>query len=295
MKNRLREIIKRAIDIHLHIGPEIIPRRYTAESLLAEEGESLSGAVLKNHFYPTQPFINDVKNKKNLMLFGTITLNNSVGGMNPEAIYASSLLSTKPIVVWFPTINAENFLKQSKFEIAPEWIKTDKFVGRESKYVKPVVVLKKKKLTKTCMAVLVAIKKCNAVLATGHISWQESKILVNQAIGKGIKKIVITHPIYQYINMPIDVQKELAKKGCFIEQSSSMYSIDKIPISKIARQIKEVGSKSVILSSDVGQMFSKAPSQALLDFACLLSKEGITENELFKMLVVNPKKLLKID
>lgn len=295
MKNKLKEIIKQAIDIHLHIGPEIIPRRYTVETLMVEEKGKLKGAVLKNHFYSTQPFIESKKIKKELMFFGAVVLNNSVGGMNPETIYTSSLLSDKPIMVWFPTINAENFLQKSEFEIAPEWVKRKGFTGRRSKDVKPVIVAKDNRLTKEGVLVLQAIKKCNAVLATGHISWKESAILVNQALREGIRKIVVTHPIYQCINMPIAIQKELAKKGCFIEQSYSMYSIDKIPISKIAQQIKDVGSKSVILSSDVGQTFSVSPSQALLDFASLLLKKGITEKELFEMLVLNPKKLLMID
>ncbi len=295
MKNTLKKFIRQAIDIHLHIGPEIIPRRYVAENLAVEETGRLGGAVLKNHFYPTQPFVNEVKNKKRLTLFGAVVLNNTVGGMNPEAVYTSTLLSTKPIMVWFPTINAENFLRQSAFEIAPEWVKDNRFVGRKSKDVKAVVILKNDKLTKVCIDVLKIIKRCNAILATGHISWQESKIVVNRAIKEGIKKIVITHPIYQYINMPIAVQKKLARKGCFIEQSYSMYSIDKIPISKIAQQIREVGSESVILSSDVGQKFSPPPSQALLDFASLLLKEGISKNELYRMLVINPKRLLMVD
>lgn len=295
MKNKLKDIVRQSIDIHLHIGPEIIPRRYTTDTLIAEEKEKLGGAVLKNHFYPTQPFISGVKDEKGLMLFGSIVLNNSVGGINPEGIYASSLLSDRPIMVWFPTINAENFLRQSRFEIAPEWVRNSRFMGRKSKDVQPVTIIKNGKLTKDSMLVLKAIKKCNAILATGHISWKESRILVNRALKEGIKQIVITHPIYQYINMPIAVQKELAKKGCFIEQSYSMYSIDKILISKIAKQIKDVGSKSIILSSDMGQAFSPSPSKALLDFAYLLEKEGITKIELFRMLVINPKKLLRID
>lgn len=291
----IRNIIKQAIDIHLHVGPEVIPRKYTTESFVAAEAGKIRGAVLKNHFYPTQPFINEVEDRKGMQLFGGIVLNNAVGGMNPEVIYASYLLSKKPIMVWFPTINAENFLKKSEFEIAPEWVNKKGFSGRKAKYVNPVKIMNGKVLTKEAIEILRMIKKCNAVLATGHISWEESMLVVSEAIKIGINKIVITHPIYQRINMPIDVQKKLAKKGCFIEQSYSMYAIDKIPIAKIAGQIKEVGSGNVILSSDVGQTFSPSPSEALYMFSQLLKKEGITNNELFTMLVTNPKKLLSID
>jgi len=291
---KLKDIVKQAIDIHVHIGPEIIPRKYTIEQLIKEEQGKIGGFVLKNHFYPTTPFIRKVKPSDKLRLFGSIVLNSAVGGLNPEAIYAANLIANSPIMVWFPTIHAENFLKQSKYEIAPEWVKKKGFQARLARDVKSVVVTKNKKLTQEAIYVLRVIKKCNGVLATGHISWEESMILINKAIKMGIPKIVVTHPIYQKISMPINIQKDLAQKGCFIEQSYSMYFIDKISIPKIVNQIKKVGSNSVILSSDVGQTFGPSPSEALLKFSTLLNKRGMQNNELFTMMVTNPKKLLKI-
>lgn len=286
---KIKDIIKQAIDIHVHIGPEVIPRKFTVANLIKTEKGKIAGMVLKNHFYPTSPFIAEVKRSDKLLLFGGITLNNSVGGLNPGIIYSSGLITDRPIVVWFPTINAENFLRQSKFEIAPEWGKKKGFIARKATDVKAV------KLTKGLTNLLKAIKITGSVLATGHISWQESEILVDKALKVGIKKIVITHPIYQRIAMPIKVQKSLAQNECFIEQSYSMYAIDKIPISEIVKQIKIIGTQSVILSSDVGQTFSPSPSRALKLFAELLEKEGITKKQLYEMLVINPRKLLGID
>lgn len=289
-----KDIVEQAIDIHVHIGPEIIPRKYTVGQLIKEEQGKIGGFVLKNHFHPTTPFIRKVKPSDKLRLFGSIVLNSAVGGLNPEAIYAANLIADRPIMVWFPTVHAENFLKQSEYEVAPEWVKKKGFQAKLARDVKSVVVTKNKKLTQEAIDVLRVIKKCNAVLATGHISWEESVILINKAIKMGIPKIVVTHPIYQKISMPINIQKELAQKGCFIEQSYSMYFIDKISIPKIVKQIKEIGSKSVILSSDVGQIFSPSPSESLLMFSALLNKWGIQNDELFTMMVTNPKKLLKI-
>lgn len=295
MKNNLKDIVRQAIDIHFHIGPEVIPRKFTVEELIRKESGKISGLVLKNHFYPTSPFIREIKKIGDIKLFGSVVLNNAIGGLNQEVIYASNLISDLPIVVWFPTINAENFLNKSEYEIAPEWVQTKNFIARKAKDVIPVKPIKNKKVTDNTLSVLKMIKKVNGVLATGHISWQESEILVKKTQKLGIKKIVITHPIYQRIDMPIDIQKKLAKKGCFIEQSYSMYSIDKIPISKIVKHIKEIKPESIILSSDVGQPFSPSPSNALFKFSTLLKKEGITNDELITMMVKNPKKLLGID
>lgn len=84
----------------------------------------------------------------------------------------------------------------------------------------------------------------------------------------------------------------MARMGAFIEQCFSMYSIDRIPIKKITAQIKAVGAEKCILSSDVGQTFSKNPSAALLEFILLLENEGITEKEIEQMLVKNPRHLV---
>ncbi len=290
-EKNIRSIVSRAVDIHLHIGPEVIPRKYTVREVVTEEAGNLAGCVLKNHFYPTTPLFTKADCKK-LQLYGGIVLNNPVGGLNPEAIRAVALISDKPIVVWLPTTNSEQFLKNSKYELAPEWLKGKKVPLRLAKDVKPVVVTKAGRLTAPAKRVIETIADVDAVLATGHISWQEAMVVVEYALARGVKRIVITHPIYQRIAMPIEKQKELAAKGCFIEQCYSMFAIDDIPIKKIAEQIKAVGAERVILSSDVGQAFSPSPSQALFEFSNLLLKEGVSLDKLERMLVANPKQLL---
>lgn len=289
----INQIIKIAVDTHFHIGPEIIPRKYTVGPLIKKEAGNIKSIVLKNHFYPTTSFINSVSQNNKLKLIGSIVLNNSVGGMNPDAIYAQTLLTNNPFIVWFPTIHARNFLENNKFEIPPEWFK-NKHQSRLTKNIMPVDVIKNGKLSKDTLEVLKLIKKYNLVLATGHLSWRESVLLIDYALNMGIKKIIITHPIYQSIKMPLNVQKMFAFAGCFIEQSYSMYSIDKIPLDQIIKQIKYVGAASTILSSDVGQAFSPSSSEGLLKFVSKLNRYGFTENEFKRMLSDNPRRLLDI-
>ena len=78
-----------------------------------------------------------------------------------------------------------------------------------------------------------------------------------------------------------------------MEHCYSMYTIDKIPIEKIAGQIKAVGAKNCILSSDVGQTFSPPPSEAMYLFAKLLLESDITLKELEIMMVKNPTGLIE--
>ncbi len=285
-------IVRQAIDLHVHIGPEIIPRKFMVQTLIQVEQGNIKGMALKNHFFSTVPFIAEQPISK-LRLIGSVALNSFVGGLNPDAVYAASTLAKGPFIVWFPTVSAKQFLDNSDWEIAPEWIGNKMVDARRAKDLPGVTVFdKNNKLTIQTLDVLKAIKKTDAILATGHISWQEARALIRKANEMGIKRMIITHPIYQRIAMPIAVQKELVSLGAKVEQCFSMYSIDKISISDIAKEIKEVGPKNCILSSDVGQTFSSSPSKTLILFSKLLLKEGVTLSELKTMLVKNPTKLV---
>lgn len=289
-----QNILQQAIDLHIHIGPEIIPRKFDLPKLLKLEKGKLKGLGVKNHFFTTSSMTRTSKNTKGPFVVDSVVLNNYIGGFNPDIIYASAQLSPRPIIVWFPTLSAKNSLQNEQFEIPLEWIGNTKITNRKASEIKGLSILNSNgKISREVKQILATIEQTGAILATGHISWQESRKLIDCAIKEfGIKKIIITHPIYQRIDMPIRIQKELANKGALIEQCYSMYSIDKIPIAKIANQIKAVGAKNCILTSDVGQPFSKNPSEALDEFITLLRKEGILEREIKQMIIITPNRLI---
>lgn len=287
-----KKLLQNTIDLHVHVGSEIIPRKFTLPELFKTEKGKLKTVAVKNHFYPTAT-LSRPKSADGFII-DSITLNNYVGGFNADAVIATAQLVRRPIIVWFPTLSAKNFLKNQKKEIPEEWIGKKFENNRDSILIKKLCVLDKNgDIKQEAKEVLRAIKDYNCVLATGHISWQESIKLVEVAQREfGIKKIIITHPVYQRIDMPLRIQKKLAQSGVFIEQCYSMYSIDKISITKIARQIRAIGADRCIMSSDVGQKFSLDPNKALQNFAKLLLTKGITEREIKLMLVKNPTRIL---
>jgi hypothetical protein len=292
-----RKIVQQAIDLHVHIGPEIVPRKFTLPQLIAYEAGKLKGVGVKNHFFPTAAMDAGVAKSAKPFVIASVALNRYVGGFNADIVRASAELSKRPIIVWFPTVHAEKFLKSQQFEIPKEWIGEKRRTVLKLRSAKSIAALRifdeRGRIRKDVQAVLNAIEECGAILATGHLSWAESRELVRFAAEKvGIKKIIVTHPIYQQINMPIEIQKELAELGAFMEQCYSMHSIDGIPVAGIAKQIKAVGAENCILSSDVGQVFSKSPSESLIEFISLLERESITEKEIKRMLIENPNKLI---
>ena len=295
------KIIKQAIDLHVHVGPEIIPRKFSLVKLIEEETYKIGGVAAKNHFFPVYLSTSSKASKiKNFLVINSITLNHYVGGFNPYAIRSLAEISINPIMVWFPTIHAKNILDKQKFEIPNEWIDAntiEHYCPRATSDIKGLAVFNKSmEISEEVREVLTEIKRSGAILATGHISWQESRALISFAVKElGLNKIIITHPIYQNIDMPIEIQKELVAMGALVEHCFSMYSIDKISIKKIVEQIKCVGPKNCILSSDVGQAFSLNPSEALKKFIKLLEKEGLSEMDISRMLITNPRILVGLE
>ncbi len=299
--------IKEAIDLHVHVGPEIVPRKFTVEELVKEEAGKIAAIAAKSHTIPTVPLVKSIGEGAGLRLIGSVTLNNFVGGINADAVYVSAELMKGPIIVWFPTIHARNHIDKMKesvsdYEFPLEWFPESQRLEikprlRRSNQIKGIKVTREKgKITEEAKEVLQVIRDYDLILATGHVSWEEAKLLVEAALNMGIKRIILTHPIYQHIHMPVERQKELTEnESVFVEHSYSMFLIDKIPIGKIAQQIKEVGPEHCILTSDLGQADKPNPSDALRKFSEELLAEGISVNGLERMLTNNPRYLISTD
>ncbi len=300
--DEIDKMIQRSYDLHFHIGPDIIPRKYNVRQLVQEERGKIAGIVLKSHSFPTiTGIIASVNRNSDLKLFGSITMNYFMGGFNPSAIYASSVMSREfPIVVWFPTIHAENHLRHnySNYEIPPEWVKDPEFIPRIKTELKAVRVIDwNNTLFDKCLRVLKMIKKMNCIIATGHLSWEETEVLTSEALKEDIT-VIVTHPNQKDIAMPLRIQKKLARKGAYIEHCYVMYldrdNEDDYPLDEMADKIIEVGADHCVLTSDAGQLGNPGPSRSLKEFVKLLSKEGITRSQFAKMLIRNPETILGI-
>ena len=135
-----KEIIKNAIDLHVHIGPEIIPRKFKLPNLIKYEKGKIKAIAVKNHFFPTV-FADNLISSEYPFIIHSVALNLSNGGFNPEVVRASCELAKAPVIVWFPTIHAKNFLEKSNYEIAPEWVGGQNFEARKANSIKGLYVL----------------------------------------------------------------------------------------------------------------------------------------------------------
>src|SRR3989338_4293947 len=138
-----QEIIRQAIDLHVHVGPEIIPRKFTLPELLDYEKGKLKGVGIKNHFFPTISMSAASMAKGLPLVVNSVVLNRYVGGFNADIVRASAALSDKSIIVWFPTLHAQQFLQSQKFEIPDEWLALEargRLRLRPTRSIEPLII-----------------------------------------------------------------------------------------------------------------------------------------------------------
>ena len=297
---------KPILDLHVHVGPEFLNRRYTVESLADEVESSNIGFAAKNHFQPTTAWVTRLRSRYNVPLIGSVVLNRGVGGINPEAIRAalSGCKSdpTKPqldegrFIVWMPTIHAEGHLSQyERKDIDTNW-------GCDPEYqaTYPVgmglTVWDKSDtgtLSPDTLAVLESIFEHDLILATGHLTAAEVEVLVKEASLTGLRRVIITHPLFKATDMSVEKIAEINSiDGVYIELAYVKLDIDQIPLKKYIDVIRSVGTEKVLLSSDLGQIVKGPLTEGWDHYLELLKGEGITEQEFVQMAVDNPHRLV---
>ena len=138
------------------------------------------------------------------------------------------------------------------------------------------------------------IAKYKMILATSHISHDETFALVKEAKKRGVEKIIITHVDFPSTFYTVEEQKELVKLGAYMEHCYTTWATGKVDFETTMEQIKSIGSEHVILATDLGQKTAVYPDEGLMEFAKRLCEEGkMSETQVRQMTVDNPTLLLK--
>ncbi|MFC2042093.1 DUF6282 family protein [Chloroflexota bacterium] len=276
----MESILSGSIDMHMHTAPDPrAERRLDAlQAALQAQEAGMRAIVLKSHEYPTAPLayiVNQIV--PDVTVLGSISLDLEVGGLNPHALEASAKLGAK--VVWMPTLTSANDMKK--------------------KGGGGIVILDKEgRLLPVIGEILSIVKDYRMVLATGHVSVAESFALVDFARKEGLEKIVVTHPLLEWLGAPLSLEEQcqMAEKGAYIEHCFSvtmpMYRLDPM---KIVEAVRAVGAERCIISTDMGQDNNPAPAEGIRVAIATMLKCGLSEKEVELMVKINPARLLDLD
>ena len=262
------------IDMHVHSNPDIRHRAYDDFELM-EAGIRVGARaiVIKTHQGTTvdRAFLCNRHNEiihqgdNDFTMFGSVTMNRQMGGINPWAVESGLKLGAK--VIWLSTQSARNnMLKQNQ---DPSDC---------------VEVVQGGKVVPELLTIFRLVKDYDVVLGTGHVSPEECFRVVEAARDAGVKKLVVTHPEWWMVGMSLEDQVRIVKdydvilEHCFAQPMGGGKYKSNLPMNLEA--VKACGYKNVMVSTDGGQVENPNWEIALEQYMQYLSDHGVGEDEL---------------
>ncbi len=293
---RARELVRGAVDYHIHVAPDFVDRRITDVALARrclETGQA--GFGLKSHYGSTAERAQVVAEAvEGVTVLGTVTLNRSVGGLNPLTVEIAAREHAR--VVWFPTVSSVNeqheVLQADPEGKVPVWVKFELSLREAGLECAPVPVVDDAgALLPEAHEVLEVIAGHQLVLCTGHLSRDEIFTLVDAAVEKGIEQIVVTHPEFPSQDISADDQVALADKGAVMERCFTTTFTGKAPWERSFEATRAVGAARTVWSSDLGQKFNPPVEDGMALMADRFLEAGFDEQEVRTMAVENTRRI----
>ena len=271
-----------AIDLHAHHDPDSYPRDLDAFEVvkLAKE-RGLRGIVLKNHWTETAglAYLARKYATPGFEVFGAVTLDTAVGGVNPQAVrYMVDVVGNRGRIVWMPTHDSEHEVRYNK-ESRP-FVR----VSRDGKLLPEV------------HEVITIVAQHDLALATGHVTPEETLLILRAAKAAGVKRLIVTHPLLdpQFTLMSIDQLRAAVELGAFIELTGGGVIRDGEPKTRALAALRAIGASHFFVGSDAGLKGRENHTDTLALAAKSLRAAGVSEGDLRAMFKDNPAFLVNL-
>jgi hypothetical protein len=294
--DRARELVRGGYDTHIHVAPDFVERRITDIQLAHRFKElGLLGFGLKSHYTSTAERAQVVSEAvPGVRVLGAITLNRSVGGLNPTAVEIAAREGAR--IVWFPTVSSENeqheVLAADPGGKVPVWVRFELDLRHAGVTPDPVpVVDASDALLPEARAGLEVLARNGMVLATGHLARDEIFTLVDGAVEARVKTIVVTHPEFPSQRISPEDQVALADKGALMERAFTTPYTGKCSWEQIFEATRAVGAERTVWATDLGQIFNPPVEDGLALMADQFLGAGFSEEEVRAMAVDNTRRV----
>jgi hypothetical protein len=315
------ELLKGAIDIHVHAGPHIFssPRRVDPFQAAIQARDAGMQAIVYMDVFEMSNGTAWLVNRSvhDFKTYGGLILNTVYGGMNPRAVKTA--------------INYGDGAKYISFGAHSTYYQASRegrIIDGEFKPLSEIFPEFKKEL-EMCISIPIDEKpnenldeilrmmasNPHMYMITGHTSVDESIKLVDLAEEYGITNLIVSSAVVK--EATVDELQYMTEKNAFIEYTLAAYthtttipkthyyvekeyaSIDEGMsgeasggVKHVAEQIEEIGAKHCILCTDFGVYTLPTPVEGLREFIACMMDFGIPETDLKKMVKTNPEKLL---
>lgn len=269
-----------AIDLHAHHGPDSYPRQWDSfEVAKIAQQRGLRAVVLKNHWTETASTAYLIRKygAQGIEVFGAISLDTPVGGVNPQAVrYMIDVTGGWGRIVWMPTHDSEHEVKYNKEQ--REFVS----VSRDGVLLPEV------------LEVLDLIAEHDLTLATGHVTPEETLMILGEARKRGIGRLIVTHPLLnpQFTFMSVPQLREAVALGGVIEITAGSLFREGPGRTLVLDAIRAIGAEHFFIGSDSGLTGTPNLTDALAMAARVLRENGFDEQALDTMFKTNPARLL---
>jgi hypothetical protein len=286
--------------MHCHNGPSNVNRLFDTGAFAIEADKAgYKAFITKDHYFPSMMTAMQanslLEGKIKTKAYGSLILNNSVGGICLKAVDAACALDVKYLSL--PTISAANHIKY--YQGRP-------FPGSKGMVLeeKPIEMIDGNgNVTADVEALLQFLSKIeNApVLATGHGSREEQDAVVRRGAELGVP-ILVNHPYYGF-DVHLEDIVSWAGLGAYIELTAICFIHgggnpppdfcgDHTFMEKL---FERAPIEQFVLDSDLGQPMFESPIEGVYKFIQILMKDyGFSEDQINTISKKTPAKLMHI-
>jgi hypothetical protein len=291
----VQELMRGACDLHIHAGPDIVPRLQDVVEVARDAHAAGMRAIgIKDHntntadrCYVASQMVPGIE------ILGGIVLNHTVGGLNPETVDKAIRLGAK--IIWMPSMDAALTIQKVRVTHETPWL--EGFVQRTDPGQGLSIFkggMEGDEILPEVEDILKIIAEANVILDTCHLGGRETLALVKKAKDIGVRKIIVCHPNCSVNLMPIDLQQELAGLGALLSYAflPCMPLFDRQDFRDVAKMIEAVGPDNSIFFTDFGQFPNPTVVEGVRMFISSLLAVGFKKNEVKAIVCENFKRVL---
>jgi hypothetical protein len=286
---RSKALLRGAMDTHIHTAPDIYPRSVTVvEAAQNAKAAGMRAILVKSHSTDTSDRAELATKLTGFSVYGGVTLNYPVGGLNIHAVRESIRQGGKQI--WMPSTSSRAFMQRA--DSVPTLARSVP-LG-----VPGMLITANGELLPEIAPILKLIAEQDIALASSHIFPAESLLLVKAARHAGVKRITITHPHASFLGYTMEQMLELGSLGAMLEVHFTFTTRaveDTVPVADLAKMIRTLGPRHCIMATDGGQAVNPPPHEMLRLFIAGMLEAGFSEDEIHTMTIKNPGWILGIE
>jgi hypothetical protein len=281
-----------AVDLHCHSGPAAMPRilgHHEAFRMALDAG--FKALLYKDHYYVGMPHcavLKDIYPDAPIELYSGVALNNATGGINPHAVDHAIKIGGK--IVWFPTFAAKNHIEAYASKSFPK-------TARPMLPPIPLTVLDANgNLTDATKQICDLIAEGDIILAGGHLHASELFLLFEEAVRRGVKKMLVNHPSY-IIGCSDEDIRGLVGLGAYIEHSICMFIPGRAKqheTEDLIHMMEVAGADRTVLGSDLGLTQAPKPVDGYRMIVSDLLDHQVSKADIKKMVSTNAANLLNL-